>query len=172
MSIPSVSAFTAAVLATALALIPQHGWAQTPGQMEYERQQREYWRQQEQQRQEQQRQQQQMNENARVQQEQSRRFMESTKPSGSYAPGAAQGSPGAGPGAGADPTGAQAASAARAMWEKRPALPPDRNPLLGKWTRPASTRPNPSDPFAAAQPYRQRGVCLRPGGRSPIYGRR
>ncbi len=135
------------------------GAAQTPAQMEYERQQREYWRQQEQQRQEQQRQQQQMNENARVQQEQSRRFMESTKPSGSYAPGAAQGSPGAGPGAGADPTGAQAASAARAMWEKRPALPPDRNPLLGKWTRPASTRTNSSDPFAAVFAMAKGGLC-------------
>ena len=135
------------------------GSAQTPAQMEYERQQREYWRQQEQQRQEQQRQQQQMNENARVQQEQSRRFMESTKPSGSYAPGAAQGSPGAGPGGGADPTGAQAASAARAMWEKRPALPPDRNPLLGKWTRPASTRTNSSDPFAALAAMAKGGLC-------------
>jgi hypothetical protein len=100
-----------------------------------------------------------MNENARVQQEQSRRFMESTKPSGSYAPGAAQGSPGAGPGAGADPTGAQAASAARAMWEKRPALPPERNPLLGKWMRPPSTRPNPSDPFGAIQAMAKGGLC-------------
>ena len=135
------------------------GAAQTPAQMEYERQQREYWRQQEQQRQEQQRQQQQMNENARVQQEQSRRFMDSTKPSGNYAPGAAQGSPGAGPGAGADPTGAQAASAARAMWEKRPALSPDRNPLLGKWTRPASTRTNSSDPFAALAAMAKGGLC-------------
>jgi hypothetical protein len=135
------------------------GAAQTPAQMEYERQQREYWRQQEQQRQQQQQQQQLMNENARVQQEQSRRAMESTKPSGSYAPGAAQGSPGAGPGAGADPTGAQALSAARAMWEKRPALPPDRNPLLGKWTRPASTRTNSSDPFAAVFALAKGGLC-------------
>ena len=45
--------------------------AQTPEQMEYERQQREYWRQQERQRQQQQQQQQLMNENARRQQEQS-----------------------------------------------------------------------------------------------------
>ena len=61
-----------------------------------------------------------------------------------------QGSSGGTQGArGADPTGGEAASAARAMWEKRPALPPDRNPLLGKWTRPASTRTNSSDPFAA-----------------------
>jgi len=47
------------------AIAPPVAWAQTPAQMEYERQQREYSRQQEQQRQEQQRQQQQMNENAR-----------------------------------------------------------------------------------------------------------
>jgi hypothetical protein len=48
--------------------------AQTPAQMEYERQQREYWRQQEQQRQEQQRQQQLMQDNARRQQEESSRI--------------------------------------------------------------------------------------------------
>ncbi len=48
--------------------------AQTPAQMEYERQQREYRRQLEQQQQEQQRLQQQMNENARRQQEESRRL--------------------------------------------------------------------------------------------------
>lgn len=48
--------------------------AQTPAQMEYERQQREYRRQLEQQQQEQQRQQQLMNENARRQQEESRRL--------------------------------------------------------------------------------------------------
>ena len=148
-----------ALAAMALAATVSVSSAQTPSQLEYERQQREYWRQQEQQRQEQQRQQQQMNENARVQQEQSRKFMESTKPSGSYAPGAAQGSPGAGPGAGADPTGAQAASAARAMWEKRPALPADRNPLLGKWQRPPSTRPNPSDPFGAITAMAKGGLC-------------
>ncbi len=148
-----------ALAAMALAATVGVSSAQTPSQLEYERQQREYWRQQEQQRQEQQRQQQQMKENARVQQEQSRKFMESTKPSGSYAPGAAQGSPGAGPGAGADPTGAQAASAARAMWEKRPALPADRNPLLGKWMRPPSTRANPSDPFGALTAMAKGGLC-------------
>jgi hypothetical protein len=59
---------------TVLAGAPHYGWAQNPAQMEYERQQREYWRQQEQQRQEQQRQQQLMNDNARRQQEESRRL--------------------------------------------------------------------------------------------------
>ncbi len=48
-----------AALLTAAIIAPQVAWAQTPAQMEYDRQQREYWRQQEQQRQEQQRQQEQ-----------------------------------------------------------------------------------------------------------------
>ena len=73
MNIPHRSAFILAmILLTAPAITPQHGWAQTPAQMEYERQQREYRQQQERQRQEQQ-QQQLMNENARRQQEESRR---------------------------------------------------------------------------------------------------
>ncbi len=136
--------------------------AQTPQQMEYERQQREYWRQQEQQRQEQQRQQQLMNENARRQQEQSADNARCAGAKSSRlcaarqrrAPaGASRGS------GGADPSGAQAASAARAMWEKRPALPPDRNPLLGKWTRPPSTRTNSSDPFAALAAMAKGGLC-------------
>jgi hypothetical protein len=62
------------LLTTNQALAPSAARAQTPAQMEYERQQREYARQQEQQRQEQQRQQQLMNENARRQQEESRRI--------------------------------------------------------------------------------------------------
>ena len=45
------------------------------------------------------------------------------------------------------------------MWEKRPALPPDRNPLLGKWTRPPSTRTNSSDPFAALAAMAKGGLC-------------
>lgn len=132
--------------------------AQTPAQLEYERQQREYWRQQEQQRQEQQRQQQIMQENARRQQEESSRI---NAPTG-QSPGspATQGSFGGTQGSrGADPTGAQAYSAARAMWEKRPALPADRNPLLGKWMRPASTRPNPNDPFGAVTALAKGGLC-------------
>ena len=46
---------------------------------------------------------------------------------------------------------------ARQTWLKRPPLPADRNPLLGKWTRPASKRTNPSDPFA------QLGAILQGG---------
>ena len=132
--------------------------AQTPQQMEYERQQREYRQQLERQREQQQQQQQLMNENARRQQEQSNRINSPAgQSSGGFAPGAA---PGAGRGAGgADSTGAEGASAARAMWEKRPALPPDRNPLLGKWTRPASTRASSSDPFAAVFALAKGGLC-------------
>lgn len=73
MNIPSRSAFIAATMAL-IAIAPQAPWAQTPAQMEYERQQREYRQQQERQQQEQQRQQQLMNENARRQQEESRRL--------------------------------------------------------------------------------------------------
>ena len=138
------------------------GSAQTPAQMEYERQQREYRQQLERQREQQQQQQQLMNENARRQQEQSSRINAPTtgQSSGGYAPPATQGSAGGTQGArGADPTGGEAASAARAMWEKRPALPPDRNPLLGKWTRPASTRTNSSDPFAALAAMAKGGLC-------------
>ena len=134
--------------------------AQTPQQMEYERQQREYRQQLERQREQQQQQQQLMNENARRQQEQSNRSNAPAGQSPIYAPPATQGSSGAGRGAGgADRTGAEAASAARAMWEKRPALPPDRNPLLGQWTRPASTRTNSSDPFAAVFAMAKGGLC-------------
>lgn len=147
---------------TAIALMAAVGMssAQTPAQMEYERQQREYRLQLERQREQQQQQQQLMNENARRQQEQSSRINAPAGQSPTYAPPATQGSSGAARGAGgADPTGAEAASAARAMWLKRPALPPDRNPLLGKWTRPASTRTNSSDPFAAVFALAKGGLC-------------
>jgi hypothetical protein len=145
------TAFTAAVGVSS---------AQTPAQLEYERQQREYWRQQEQQRQEQQRQQQLMQENARRQQEESSRINAPTgQSSGGYSSPATSGSSGGAQGARSDPTGAQAASAARATWEKRPALPADRNPLLGKWTRPPSTRANPSDPFGAITAMAKGGLC-------------
>jgi hypothetical protein len=71
---PRLIFVAAAMLFPVLAIAPQGIKAQTPSQMEYERQQREYRRQQEQQRQEQQRQQQLMNENARRQQEESSRL--------------------------------------------------------------------------------------------------
>jgi hypothetical protein len=75
VSIPTRMAFIAAtILFAILPATPQVAKAQTPSQMEYERQQREYRLQQERQQQEQQRQQQLMNENARRQQEESRRL--------------------------------------------------------------------------------------------------
>ncbi|MEP6610089.1 MAG: surface-adhesin E family protein [Burkholderiaceae bacterium] len=75
MDIPYRLAFVATtVLLAVLAISPKGVQAQTPQQMEYERQQREYRQQQEQQRQAQQRQQELMNENARRQQEESRRL--------------------------------------------------------------------------------------------------
>ena len=150
---------SAVCVLTGLALTAAVGTssAQTPAQMEYERQQREYRQQLERQREQQQQQQQLMNENARRQQEQSSRINAPAGQSPSYAP-PTQGTPPARGAGGADPTGAQAASAARAMWEKRPALPPDRNPLLGKWTRP-STRANSSDPFAALAAMAKGGLC-------------
>ena len=65
--------------------------------------------------------------------------------------------PGGGGGGGA--AGA-AADAARRDWLKQPPLPPDRNPLIGgKWTRPASTRPNPNDPFGQIQALAKGGLC-------------
>jgi hypothetical protein len=75
MSTANRLAFAAiTVLLIVLAVSPKAAQAQTPEQMEYERQQREYRQQQEQQRQEQQRQQELMNENARRQQEESSRL--------------------------------------------------------------------------------------------------
>ena len=96
MNIPSRSAFiAAAILLMAPAITPQYGWAQTPAQMEYERQQREYRQQQERQRQEQQQLQQLMNENARRQQEESRRLNTpmGQSPTPSYEPATPQTAP-------------------------------------------------------------------------------
>jgi hypothetical protein len=57
--------------------------------------------------------------------------------------------------------GAQSAAwdAARRNWQKKPPLPADRNPLLGKWTRPASTRGDPNDPFAQLKALAKGGMC-------------
>jgi len=149
-----------AAVSLGVACWPPASRAQTPEQqrqMEYERQQREYWRQQEQQRQEQQRQQQIMNENARRQQDESRRL---NQPSGG---GAAPGNTGAGMAGGAGGSDRQRIEAeldrARAEWSKRPALPPERNPLLGRWMRPPSTRGNANDPFAQIAALSKGGAC-------------
>ena len=151
MNMRSRSALLAA--ATLLTTVAsQWAGAQTPAQMEYDRQQREYRQQQEQQRQEQQRQQQLMNENARRQQEESR---QPNAPRGqSPTPGQ-----GAAPQTASRQPGAQALEEARQTWSKRPPLPPDRNPLLGIWKRPPSGPRNSSDPFAALQALAKGGLC-------------
>ena len=63
------------------------------------------------------------------------------------------------PGGGAGGAVAAKAEAARRNWQKQPPLPPERNPLLGKWTRPASTRANPNDPFGQLQALAKGGLC-------------
>lgn len=147
----------ALVLAVVLA---QAALAQTPAQMEYERQQREYWRQQEQQRQEQQRQQQLMNENARRQQEESRRAMQGQNAGQGVGMGASMGSRPALGGGGAVPGGAAGAQLeqARQTWLKRPPLATAQNPLLGAWTRPQA-KLDPNNPFAQAGALLKGGLC-------------
>ena len=127
-----------ALLVAVFGVVPLWARAQTPTQMEYERQQREYRQQQEQQRQEQLRQQQLMNENARRQQEESRRLNAPIGQQSQSLP-MGQGSSGGGGAIGGADSGA-ALEAARRAWLRRPALAPDRNPLLGAlWVRPPST---------------------------------
>lgn len=155
---------TNAVVLTLLSLAMMLGaasaHAQTPEQqrqMEYERQQREYWRAQEQQRQEQQRQQQIWNDNARRQQEESARATRSAMPQGPGATGPTTGGAAMG---GGSPGGAAGANLERARqdWLKRPALAAAQNPLLGAWTRPAA-RTNAADPFAQLGALVKGGVC-------------
>jgi hypothetical protein len=129
--------------------------AQTPGQMEYERQQREYWRAQEQQRQEQQRQQQLMQDNARRQQEESSRAMQGQ---GSQLGGSSGQMAGGGGRSGGGSTAAAQWDQARQAWLKRPPLAPAQNPLIGQWTRPMN-RPNPNDPFAQLGALMKGGLC-------------
>ncbi len=70
-----------------------------------------------------------------------------------------QGAPRIAPGGGGGGAAAAAADAARAKWQKQAPLPAERNPLLGKWTRPASTRANPNDPFGQLQALAKGGLC-------------
>src|SRR5438874_13689682 len=66
-----------------------------------------------------------------------------------------------------DAAASAAADAARRKWQSRAPLPPDRNPLLGRWMRPASTRANPNDPFGPLMALAKGGACeLLFGGRS------
>lgn len=148
----------ATIVSLALMLGAGAAQAQTPEQqrqMEYERQQREYWRAQEQQRQEQQRQQQTMNENARRQQEESRRAMQGSGQGAGMGGGPALGGGGAAPGGAA---GAQLEQA-RQDWQRRPPLAPDRNPLIGIWTRPGSPASASNDPFAQLGAMMKGGLC-------------
>ena len=55
--------------------------------------------------------------------------------------------------------GAAAVEAARRSWQQKPPLPPDRNPLLGRWRRPPTGQANSSDPFAALQALVKGGLC-------------
>src|SRR5206468_6101710 len=69
----------------------------------------------------------------------------------------------------AAPGGAAGAAleAARRSWQQKPPLPPERNPLLGRWRRPPSGQSNSSDPFAALQALAKGGLCeVLFGGRS------
>jgi len=86
------------------------------------------------------------------QQQQQQARPDSQVPQGQSWQGGARSTPGAAP-------GAAASDAARRSWLSRPPLPPERNPLLGKWTRPASTRPNPNDPFAQLGALAKGGLC-------------
>ena len=113
--------------------VGQWAFAQTPAQMEYERQQREYRQQQEQQRQDQQRLQQLQNDNARRQQDETNRSIRATTPSSSSPSMPSGGGPTTG--AGSSSSGARTPQETRQMWEKQPALAPDRNPLIGRWAR-------------------------------------
>ncbi len=147
-------------------LVAQSALAQTPQQMEYERRQREQWQQQERQRQredeirrynqqiEQERErreaaqkQQRADEEARKRsdQEYNQNFQDAQRrQQEAHRQGAGVG---------------DQMEQARQSWQKRPPLPAERNPLLGKWTRPASARTNSSDPFAQLGAMLQGGLC-------------
>jgi hypothetical protein len=147
-----------AIALTALAAVQSAG-AQTPAQMEYERQQREYWRAQEQQRQEQQRQQQLMNENAQRQQQESANAARRSQEQPGQNPnlGAGQGRPQQAQGNGQGDSARL--DAARRSWLGKPALAPDKNPLLGRWKRTPNGSENSTDPFAGLLALAKGGLC-------------
>jgi hypothetical protein len=93
----------------------------------------------------------------KLQQQEQEQMRQQQAQQGGQQPQAYPGRPQVMPGGGA--AGA-ALEAARRDWLKRPALPPDRNPLLGvKWTRPASAGTNSSDPFAGLLALAKGGLC-------------
>ena len=122
----------------------QYVSAQTPAQLEYERQQREYRQQQERQRQEQQRQQQIMQDNARRQQEELNRSIRANTPGSSNQSVPSSGGAPAASGAGSSLSGTRAVQETRQTWEKQPPLAPDRNPLLGRWLKEKPANPFPT----------------------------
>ena len=61
-------------------------------------------------------------------------------------------------------------SAARAMCEKRPPQTADRNPLLGRGTRPGSTRPATSVPLTGLQALAKGGLCQVLSGGGGVFG--
>jgi hypothetical protein len=138
--------------------------SQTPAQLEYERQQREYRQQQERQRQEEERIRK-LNEDIRRQEEESAKARRAEEDARARtrnqefdqnmqdAQRRQQSAPGQGSAASAQ------LEQARQTWLKRPPLPPDKNPLLGRWKRPSSPRANSSDPFAGVQAMLQGGLC-------------
>ena len=126
LKVVAVSGVVAALFATSIGL--QRAHAQTPAQMEYERQQREYRQQQERQRQDQQRLQQLQNDNARRQQEElNRSTRQSTpNPQGPQYPSTQGSSPSASPSAGRPST-------AQNICKAKPARANEHNPLIGQW---------------------------------------
>ena len=106
------------------------GWqlanAQTPAQMEYERQQREYRQQQEQQRQDQQRLQQLQNDNARRQQEEQNRSMRALTPSPQGPQYPSTQGPSTSP-------STSRPSTVQNICKVKPVRVGERNPLIGQW---------------------------------------
>jgi len=90
-------------------------------------------------------------------QQQEQQRQQQSMPSGQAAPAM----PGGGYGSsGGDAAVAAAYEKARRNWLKQPALPADRNPLIGsRWTRPASTQGKPGDPFSNLMALAKGGLC-------------
>jgi hypothetical protein len=92
----------------------------------------------------------------KLQQQEQQRQQPSTLP-GQSAPARPGGTYGS---SGGDSAVAAAYENARRSWLQRPALPADRNPLLGtRWVRPASTQGKPGDPFGNLMTLAKGGLC-------------
>ena len=124
-----------------------HTTDHTNQQLEYERQQREYWRQQEQKREEERRQQQIWQDNARRQQEESNRARASTPNSSPDVPTPSRGS---------GPTRSSGGDAA-ALCKSHPVRAGERNPLIGGQWRPLNAPTG--DAFTQLFQMATLGVC-------------